>query len=339
MHQCRLKKWGLRVLLLWLLVGLSAKAQQITPEMAVTPGGIYNYSDTYNASATTFFSARFRLQSGVVEYVDLGSSTPSAYNWFASVNFRAPVNAVSVSVFRMLQGTGSLAVVNPSLKPVSQWGFAQGIVSINFDDGLRSTYGNAIPILDAAHMKSTNYIITGRFNFPDYVGTPEVLSLQARGHEIGAHSRTHVDLTQLGATQLQNEVKGSRSDLFSIGVQSVQTFAYPFGAYNDATMQAAKNAGFVAARSTNTGQNWWDINRFVLQRQNLGEPVTLSQVQGWIDGAVASKTWLILLAHHVDYTHSAYSITPELLQQIVNYLLQRKVAVVTMSQGLQMMQP
>src|SRR4029077_18988045 len=34
-----------------------------------------------------------------------------------------------------------------------------GLVSINFDDGYQSIYDNGLPILDAAGLKSTQYII------------------------------------------------------------------------------------------------------------------------------------------------------------------------------------
>ena len=36
----------------------------------------------------------------------------------------------------------------------------RGLVSINFDDGYQSMYDNGLPILDAAGLKSTQYIIT-----------------------------------------------------------------------------------------------------------------------------------------------------------------------------------
>jgi peptidoglycan/xylan/chitin deacetylase (PgdA/CDA1 family) len=49
------------------------------------------------------------------------------------------------------------ATSNPLNFVVSQYGF----VSIDFDDGYQSMYDNGLPILDAAGIPTTQYIITG----------------------------------------------------------------------------------------------------------------------------------------------------------------------------------
>ena len=212
----------------------------------------------------------------------------------------------------------------------------RGLVTITIDDGWRSTYINAFPILDAAGLKTTNYIITGRFNATGYIGPQEVLSLQARGHEIGAHSRSHLDLAPMTQVQLQSEVAGSRTDLLNIGVQSVTTFAYPFGIYTPGIVQVVREAGFASARATDGGLNMPTGDRFTLKRQSVGGAVTLAHVQSWVDSAVENRAWLILLVHHVDTTIGDFSITPQLFQEIVTYLVNKQVRVVTMAQGLQM---
>ncbi len=58
------------------------------------------------------------------------------------------------------------------------------------------------------------------------------------------------------------------------------------------------------------------------------------QIKSCIDTAVQNKAWLILTFHAVDRTGRDYSITPENLKSIVNYLKQNNIKVVTVSQGL-----
>lgn len=210
---------------------------------------------------------------------------------------------------------------------------SRGLISIAIDDGWRSTYTNAFPILDGAGIKSSNYIITGRFNDPSYIGRTEILNIQARGHEVGAHTRTHMDLVTMSSAQLQAEVAGSKSDLLGIGIRSVDTFAYPFGAYNATVVQAVKDARFTGARTSNGGFNSRSTDKYLLARQNLGNRTTIEQVRSWMDTINRDDSWLILVAHHIDYTDTEFSITPEFFRDIIGEISKRRIRTVTISEG------
>lgn len=210
------------------------------------------------------------------------------------------------------------------------------MVSLNFDDGYLSTYDIAIPILDKAHLKSTQYIITGAFNKKGYVSQSQVLEMCREGHEIGAHTRTHPHLDTLSDAAARSEIFGSRTDLQSMGINPL-TFAYPYGAFSTSTVEIVKAAGFLGARSTRPGFNMPTTDRFVLERRGVENATTFSEVQGWIDGAVKSKSWLILVFHREDEPDNSISISHELLQQIVDYLVSHRLPVVTTAEGLYLM--
>lgn len=212
----------------------------------------------------------------------------------------------------------------------------RGLVTISIDDGWRSTYRNAIPILDAAGLRSTNYIITGRFDHPDYVSRTEVLSLQSKGHEVGSHTRSHLDLTSMSEPELESEIAGSRDDLYAIGIHSVSSFAYPFGIYNGAVVEKVRRANFLSARSVIPGYNFPGASRYLLKRQNLGGSITIAELTRMVDTAISEQGWLIFMAHRIDSTVSEFSITPALFQELVNYLLATKVRVVTVTEGVSM---
>ncbi len=212
----------------------------------------------------------------------------------------------------------------------------QSLVTFSFDDGWRSTYENAFPVLEQAGFRSTSYIITSRFSNPLYVGGQEVLDLERRGHEIGSHSRSHVDLTAMPLDEAEREVWSSREDLFKLGVKSVMSFSYPFGASNEAVIDAVRRAGYSSARGIRRGLNKSSTNRYSLQIQNLGGPITLPQVASWVDESIRTNTWIIFMIHHVDSTISDFSITPNLFREIVNYVRSKKIPVVTVSEGIEL---
>lgn len=217
--------------------------------------------------------------------------------------------------------------------------FKEGFVSFNFDDGRPSSYNNGVPVLDAKGFKSTNYIITGRFSAPGYIGINEILSLQSRGHEIGAHTKSHQDLTLMTGDQIAHEVGGSKQDLLNIGVRSVETFAYPFGLFNETVLNTVRITGYIGARGTNGGFNDRLTNKLILRRQNLGSSTTMAQVRDWVDSAGLNKTWLIFVAHNIDMANNDFAVTPQFFREIVDYVESKRIKVIIMSEGIRMMIP
>src|SRR5579872_3927901 len=126
------------------------------------------------------------------------------------------------------------------------------MVTLTFDDGFDSAYKYGLPIVDAAGLKSTHYIITGSLGMPGYISREDLLVIQAHGHEIGAHTRSHPHLPELTPSLLKDEITGSLHDLETAGIHPT-TFAYPYGEYNDAVVAAVKSAGFTSARTSKDG--------------------------------------------------------------------------------------
>lgn len=208
------------------------------------------------------------------------------------------------------------------------------ILSIHFDDGYRSAYQNAMPILDRAGLKSSHYIITHTFNHPAYMTPAEILALEASGHEIGAHSQTHPHLDQLPPDQAKGEIFGSRQDLLDIGIRSVDTFVYPYGGFNPLVQSIVQKAGFAAARTILPGFNDASTDRYTLTCQCVDAPTTFPQVRQWVDSAVREGKWLILVFHRVDEDGNPISVRHELIQEAIDYLQEKKVRVLTTTQAL-----
>lgn len=216
--------------------------------------------------------------------------------------------------------------------------FNEGMVTIAFDDGFKSGYEVALPMLRSAKMNANFFVITDAFRRNDrmYMTEYDVLKLVSSGQEIGSHSRTHQYLTRLSESKTKDEVLGSRKDLAAMRIQAC-TFAYPYGDYNDAVRDAVIHAGYIGARTSNPGFNFRDSDRFLLKDQNVLVETTPDQIKAWIDKAITERTWLILLFHSIDRTGSPYSATPETLQTTINHLRMRKVKTVTVAEGIKKM--
>lgn len=145
-------------------------------------------------------------------------------------------------------------------------------VAITFDDAFRSVFTIARPILDRFGLPATLYVPTapldggGRLSWPgidQWAGTDderelaactwdEVRELRDHGWEIGSHTRSHPRLTQVTATELREELEGSRADLEERMGERCRSLAYPYGDCDVRVVQAARDAGYENAASLPT---------------------------------------------------------------------------------------
>lgn len=318
----------------------SGDAKWHFPPIATTAGESYEFSDYYQSGIPTYVTVQFRKNDGNISYLDLGIA-PAASDWREfRKTFTIPPGVISFTVFHVLKGVGSLSVDSFALTSVEDRSkLDKGYVSLSFDDGWRSAYETALPIMDSVNFSSDQFIITERLsdNFPGYVKAAEVLDMQNRGHRIGAHTQRHKDLTTLSESNARSEIEGSRQDLLNIGASPVQIFAYPMGAYNSTTERLVREAGFIAGRSSDGGYNDKNTNPYALRRQPMTRTTTLLQVKNYIDTAIQNKTWVILLFHRVDESGDTYAITPTLFQQIIHYLTSQNVKPITIEEGVQIL--
>jgi glucose/arabinose dehydrogenase/peptidoglycan/xylan/chitin deacetylase (PgdA/CDA1 family) len=176
---------------------------------------------------------------------------------------------------------------------------------------------------------------------PVFLSPSQIQEIKAQGHEIGSHTKTHPYLTTLNSIDLIDEVSGSKSDLTNImGLSGINTFVYPYGDYDSTVRQAVVNAGYVGARTVDRGLNYKDTDKFSLKIQQVDRTTNMAQFQSWVDEARNNNAWLILMFHQVDNNPSAtLGVTPSLFQEMVDALETQQVTVVTMEQGLGLMNP
>ncbi|RNC69642.1 MAG: polysaccharide deacetylase family protein [Desulfuromonadales bacterium] len=137
-------------------------------------------------------------------------------------------------------------------------------VVITFDDGFADNYENGLAHLLTIGFKATWFVVSGdvggvsRWRDNDAPQRPmlngtQLREMAAAGMEIGAHTRTHARLIELDQSTIDDEVRGSRQDLEDMLGHPVTSFAYPYGRFNEASIEAVRRAGFRVACTTRTG--------------------------------------------------------------------------------------
>jgi peptidoglycan/xylan/chitin deacetylase (PgdA/CDA1 family) len=109
----------------------------------------------------------------------------------------------------------------------------QKVVILTFDDGYKSQYSSAKPILDKYGFKATFYIVCNYVGSGDNRMTwEEIKSLQQEGHDIASHTMNHDDLSKLTPQEVEYEVAQSKQCLLEQGINP-KSFAYPFNGGSD----------------------------------------------------------------------------------------------------------
>ena len=116
---------------------------------------------------------------------------------------------------------------------------------VTFDDGHRSNYELALPVLQRHDLRGYFFITTGWIGQRSgYMDWKELRGLHAAGQAIGAHGWTHTLLTHCTAAQLRHELLDARLRLEDGLGHAVTAMSLPGGRSNRRVLEACWIAGY-----------------------------------------------------------------------------------------------
>ncbi len=130
---------------------------------------------------------------------------------------------------------------NPKIMP-------EKVVMISFDDGWRTHYTKALPLLQKYNMTATFYVYTNIIDKGSFLAWSDVADLSDAGMTIGAHTLSHPFLTKIDPMVAEKEISESKKVLEEkLGIK-IEDFAYPFGDFNKTIESDVKDSGYSSAR-------------------------------------------------------------------------------------------
>lgn len=154
-------------------------------------------------------------------------------------------------------------------------------VVISFDDGHRSVYVEALPVLAALGWPAVLNLDLQRLTRSDGIRSAMVRELVEADWELDSHTLTHPDLTELRGGDLDEEVRLSRRLLRAKFGVPADFFCYPSGRHDARVVKAVRSAGYLGATTTRPGL------------ASPSEPFRLRRVR--IDGADDAQSLLLRL--------------------------------------------
>ncbi len=165
-------------------------------------------------------------------------------------------------------------------------------IIITFDDGYKGIYTYALPLLKKYGFKASFYIC-GEFidmQNPEYCSWSDVKHLYESGlaeignHTYSLHNKTREEITKLYDDDfecaLADIIKNDNVIEENTGIKP-QTFSFPYGVYNDKSMQSLYDAGYKMLVSTDYVANTAETK--ILGRFNRPASFTIEEFLNMVE--------------------------------------------------------
>lgn len=139
-------------------------------------------------------------------------------------------------------------------------------VVITFDDGEESVVTHAAPILRKHQIPATVFMIAENVGRPGFLTWDAMRQMAGNGITIGSHTVRHAYLPSLTADRAREELVESKRQLEQGLGRPVAFVSYPGGGFTPAIREAARDAGYRAACTTNRGLPRQPVDRWALRR-------------------------------------------------------------------------
>ena len=118
-------------------------------------------------------------------------------------------------------------------------------ILLTIDDGFKSFYENAWPILKQRKIPFIIFINTETIGSNGYMGWSEIKEISSFEFvHIGNHSHTHDYLVDKSDKEIEDDLKTSINIFKEKLNHETKFFAYPFGEYKNSYIEIVKNLGF-----------------------------------------------------------------------------------------------
>jgi len=169
--------------------------------------------------------------------------------------------------YRSLNSEELLAALDPDGPEVDR------AVVITFDDGYKTVYDHAYPVMKSLGLKGIICI------YPAFIGSKlamtweQMAELIKEGWSVECHSYTHANLSskymnpEAEKAFLEKEILTSRDKIERQLGNKVRFMVWPYGVYTDRTLKMVKDAGFAGAMTVDGGANYKGLSPYIVKRQ------------------------------------------------------------------------
>ncbi len=316
--------------------GLNGDAKWYHEPIEVKAGEWYEFSNYYRSDVLTTVTIKQLHKDGTLSYFDLANVSPSPDKWKKfSRAFYVNENIKEITAYHLIRNEGYLITDDYHLDLYTPQAFDRALLTLTFDDGWQENYETALPIMGQYEVKSTQAFATKYINQNNNEDINKIKLFIENGHEIESHSVNHYNMTELTDEEILYELQESQSFLRQLFPdQSVNNFFSPFGVYNDKILNMVHEL-YDSHRSTDVGFNSKDnFDVYNVRVQNVLSTTTANQIKIWVDEAMKTSTWLVLVYHRVTNDPGYYDSFEDDFLQHIEVISDSGITVLTYSEAL-----
>jgi peptidoglycan/xylan/chitin deacetylase (PgdA/CDA1 family) len=170
------------------------------------------------------------------------------------------------------------------------------------------------------------FVFVSSFLIACYPNENSVARASSPAWDFEDHTYDHQLLTSLSIDQIVNELNTTNSVFQAHGLPSPKHLSYPNGAYNSTVVNIVSSYRLSGRTTNGPKPDTSPIPWYTLNAVNINSSTTFDKVKGWIDTAVSQKGLLNIFTHDVQIRPNTYGTTPQLLQQVLDYLANQQDA-------------
>ena len=140
------------------------------------------------------------------------------------------------------------------------------MAAITFDDGYAETSTIAWPLLKRFGFPATVFVSTDEVGRPGFATWEQVAAMAKEGMTIGSHTIHHSYVPLVSSERLPAELAESKRTIEERLGRPVRFLSYPIGGYTPEAQAVARQAGYLAACTTNRAASRNGIDPFALRR-------------------------------------------------------------------------
>ncbi len=222
----------------------------------------------------------------------------------------------------------------------------EGALTLSFDDGTKTQYEYAVPVMEKYGIKATFALVTewtkeipsssaekGNFSVEKF-GWKQANELLAKGNEIASHNQFHIKMDTLSEEEMIMQMRESRIIAEKNLNSKVYTFVFPYSATRSNIFTLPAKAGYIFARTGEESVNQSDnvnLEKLTTLAIYSEDVPNLSEINKYISDAKGK--WLILNYHNIFPIDSkemnllkyhnvtaTYSVTPETFKKQVRLI-------------------
>jgi peptidoglycan/xylan/chitin deacetylase (PgdA/CDA1 family) len=173
---------------------------------------------------------------------------------------------------------------------------------ITFDDGCKSVYTDAFPVVIQKQIPVTAYLVSRKLEETmqsenqglgweicrSFLSLQEIKEMRDTGLVcLGSHTVSHPHLADLSSEASDIEISESKKRIERLTDQPIEHFAYPYGGkktFSGEHVAMLQKAGYKSAAANFGGVNDYDTPRYCLRRISVGQKHSKYVVEVYMSG-------------------------------------------------------